>query len=550
MTYPMPLAELARHVAERGDQPFLHQPINRQLKIWTWAEVDDNARRIAQGLISLGLEPGDRVAIFAKNSAEWFIADWAIMMAGMISVPIYATANEDTIRHIIEDSGSKAVFVGKLDEVAAGEAAFDGGLARIGFPYPTLTHDHRWDDWLAQHAPLKEVADLGLNDVMTLVYTSGSTGKPKGVVLKYRQYAAASATNRVIGQITEYDRTVSYLPLAHVTERAVVQGTALYTGGPVYFVESLDTFVDDLKVAQPTTFLSVPRLWTRFQAGIHEKIPPKTLQFLLRIPLVGQRVARKIRAGLGLDSVHTFGSGSALLAPSLLQWYHRLGIDICEGWGMTETTGLSACNMPFRADRMGTIGVPLDCVDMKIADDGELLIRGDAVFETYYNNPEVTADAFQGGWFRTGDKAEKRSDGAFRIVGRLKEAFKTAKGKYVAPGPLESRLAANADIEQVCVIGAGRTQPVAVVVLAEHRAESDRKAMRASLRETLETLNASLESHEKLEGILVAAEPWTIESGQLTPTMKLRRSSLEDCYDERLGQLSAGEVRWEDESRA
>jgi len=548
MTYSTPLAELARHVAERGNQPFLHQPVNRKLKVWTWAEVDDHARRIAQGLLSLALEPGDRVAIFAKNSAEWFIADWAIMMAGMISVPIYATANDETIRHIVEDSGAKAVFIGKLDDLAAGEAVFDGRIARIGFPYPTVAHDCRWNDWIAQQEPLREVAKLSLNDVMTLVYTSGSTGKPKGVVLKYRQYAAAAATNRVIGQITEHDRTVSYLPLAHVTERAVVQGTALYTGGPVYFVESLDTFVDDLKVAQPTTFLSVPRLWTRFQAGIHEKISPKTLQLLLKIPLVGKLVARKIRAGLGLGSAHTFGSGSALLAPSLLHWYHKLGIDICEGWGMTETTGLSACNMPFQADLMGTIGMPLDCVEMTIAEDGELLIRGDAVFEEYYHNPEATAEAFQDGWFRTGDKAEQRPDGAFRIVGRLKEAFKTAKGKYVAPVPLESRLSANADIEQVCVIGAGRTQPVAVIVLAEHRSQQDRETIRTSLRQTLDNLNASLENHEKLEGILVASEPWSIENGQLTPTMKVRRSNLEESYQGRLGNLSGGEVRWEDES--
>lgn len=547
MTYQTPLAELARHVAERGDKPFLHQPVNRQLKVWTWRQVDDNARRIAQGLLSLGLKPGDRVAIFAKNSAEWFIADWAIMMAGMISVPIYATAGADTIRHILDDSGARAVFVGKLDDLAAGQAVFDGSIPRIGFPYQTIDHDHRWNDWIAQHAPLESVADISLNDVMTLVYTSGSTGKPKGVVLKYLQYAAASTTNRELVGMTPEDRGISYLPLAHITERGVVEGTALYTGGPIYFVESLDTFVDDLKVARPTTFLSVPRLWTRFQVGVHQKMPAEKLQKLLRIPLLGKLVARKIRAGLGLDSVHTFGSGSAPIAPSLLQWYHSLGIDICEGWGMSETTGLSACNMPFQADRMGTIGVPLTCVEMKIADNGELLIRGDAVFEEYYNKPEATAEAFDNGWFRTGDKAEQTSNGAFRIIGRLKEEFKTTKGKYVAPVPLESRLSGNPDIEQVCVIGAGRSQPAAVVVLAEHRREADRDSLRASLRRTLESLNTSLESHQKLEGILVAKEPWSIENERLTPTLKLRRAYLEEIYSERLGDLGGGAVVWEDE---
>jgi len=546
MTYQTPLAELARHVAERGDKPFLHQPVNRQLNIWTWREVDDNARRIAQGLQSLGLKTGDRVAIFAKNSAEWFITDWAIMMAGMISVPIYATAGADTIRHIVEDSGAKAVFVGKLDDLAAGQSVFDGSIPRIGFPYQTIDHDHRWEDWIAQYPPLEAVADITLNDVMTLVYTSGSTGKPKGVVLKYLQYAAASTSNRELVGMTPEDRGISYLPLAHITERGVVEGTALYTGGPIYFVESLDTFVDDLKVARPTTFLSVPRLWTRFQVGVHEKMPAQKLQKLLKIPLLGKLVAHKIRAGLGLDSVHTFGSGSAPIAPSLLQWYHGLGINICEGWGMSETTGLSACNMPFQAERMGTIGLPLSCVEMKIADDGELLIRGDAVFEEYYNNPEATAEAFQDGWFRTGDKAEQTANGAFRIIGRLKEEFKTTKGKYVAPVPLESRLSGNPDIEQVCVIGTGRTQPAAVVVLAEHRRNANPDALSLSLRRTLEELNATLESHQKLEGILVAKEPWSIENESLTPTLKLRRSYLEEVYSERLNDVTGGAIIWEE----
>lgn len=547
MTYKAPLEELARHVRERGDQPFLHQPVNRQLKIWTWKEVDDNARRVAQGLLSLGLQPGDRVAIFAKNSAEWFITDWAIMMAGMISVPIYATAGTDTIRHIVDDSGAKAVFVGKLDDFAAGESVFDGRIPRIGFPYQTIAHDHRWDDWMSEQAPLTSIANVSLDDVMTLVYTSGSTGKPKGVVLKYRHFAAAATANRDLAQMTPADRGMSYLPLAHITERGVVEGTALYTGGPIYFVESLDTFVDDIKVADPTTFLSVPRLWTRFQIGIHEKLPEAKLQKLLKLPILGKLVARKIRKGLGLDSVRIFGSGSAPIAPSLLHWYHGLGINISEGWGMSETTGLSASNIPFQASRMGTIGEPLACLEMRVSDDGELLIRGDTVFEEYYNNPTATAEAFVDGWFRTGDKAEKMPDGAFRIIGRVKEEFKTTKGKYVAPVPLESRLSGNSDIEQVCVMGAGRTQPAAVVVLAEHRAHENRETMRASLRKTLESLNTTLESHQKLEGILVAKEAWSIENERLTPTLKLRRSYLEEIYTDRLGDLRGGAVIWEDE---
>lgn len=550
MAYSTPLEQIRRHVDERGDQTFLHQPVNRQLKTWTWKQLDSDARKVARGLKDLGLEPGDRVAIFAKNSAEWFITDWAIMMAGMISVPIYATAGEDIIRHVLEHSGAKAVFVGKLDDKAAGSNVLDGSVPRIGFPYDTVPHDHRWQDWVTQKDPIDETADVGLDDVMTLVYTSGSTGKPKGVVLNYSHFAAAATANQELIQLSpERDRMVSYLPLAHITERGVVEGTSLYSGCPIYFVESLQTFVDDLKVARPTAFLSVPRLWTRFQAGVHEKMPEAKLQKLLKIPLLGKIVARKIRQGLGLDSVHTFGSGSAPIAPSLLEWYYRIGMPICEGWGMTETTGLSLINSPFRYERLGTIGEPLNCLQARVSEQGELQVRGDTVFKEYYKNPEATAEAFtDDGWFKTGDKAVKNSDGSYTIVGRLKEEFKTTKGKYVTPVPIESRLAANPDIEQVCVMGAGRTQPVAVVVVAEHLRGGDRTAVRSSLQRTLEEVNGKLETHQKLDGILVTEDTWGIENDLLTPTLKLRRTQIEEQYVPKLDRVKPGSVVWMDEA--
>lgn len=549
MAYKTPLEILRRHVSERGDQTFLHQPVNRQLKTWTWKEVDSDARKIAQGLHDLGLNPGDRVAIFAKNSAEWFITDLAIMMAGMVSVPIYATAGEDIIRHVIEHSGAKAVFVGKLDDTQAGAKVLDGSVPRIGYPYETVPHDHRWSDWVRDKQPMETIADVGLDDLMTLVYTSGSTGKPKGVLLNYSHFAAAATANQnLINLDPDKDRMVSYLPLAHITERGVIEGTTLYSGCPVYFVESLATFVDDLKVARPTAFLSVPRLWTRFQAGIHEKMPEAKLQKLLKIPLLGKLVAKKIRQGLGLNEVHTFGSGSAPISPSILQWYYQLGMPICEAWGMTETTGLSTCNIPFRAERLGTIGVPIECLQARISEDGELQVRGDTVFSEYYNNPEATASAFEDGWFKTGDKATQNPDGSFVIVGRLKEEFKTTKGKYVTPVPIESRLAANPDIEQVCVMGAGRTQPVAVVVAAQHLHGADRTALRASLQQTLDTVNASLEAHQKLDGILVTEDIWDIENDLLTPTLKLRRAQIEELYAPKLELVKPGSVLWIDEA--
>ncbi len=547
MNYATPLEMLLKHTQSHPDRPFLHQPVNRTLQITSWREAEQSARKIATGLKDLGLVKGDKVAILAKNSAEWFINDWAIMMAGMISVPIYATAGESTLRYILEHSESKAIFVGKLDDKKVAQSVLDGTIPVITYPYDTVAGQYLWSDWIATKQPLIDIYAPTLDETMSIVYTSGSTGNPKGVTLTYRNYASVSDTHARSFNVTGQDRLVSYLPLAHITERGVIEGPGLYGGAAFYFVESLDTFVEDLKVAQPTLFLSVPRLWTRFQTGIFEKLPAKKLVKILRIPILGSLVAKKIRKGLGIDSARLYGSGSAPISPSILEWYRTIGINICEGWGMSETTGLSCTNMPFEAELVGTIGRPCGCVEMKTSDSGEILIRGDAVFKQYYKNPQATEESFVDGWFRTGDKGQLLANGAFKIIGRVKEEFKTGKGKYVAPVPIESALAANPDIEQICVMGSGRKQPVAVVVLAEHLLHGDRALLRDSLKATLDLVNSGLESHQRLDCLIVATDQWTIENDLLTPTLKIRRTALEERYN-KIAQASESQpVVWEDE---
>lgn len=552
MEHRLPLQEFVHRVTIHPDKNFLHQPANRQWRTLTWAEVDDQARRLASGLRAQGYQPGDRIGILAKNCAEWFIADIAIIMAGMISVPIYTTAGVETIQHALSHSQARAIFVGRLDSSAAAEQAINPALLRIAMPYPTIDTQANWNTWLADYSPLVTIADPAPEDTMTLVYTSGSTGLPKGVVLSFKNIAASADCSADIFDFNADDRCMSYLPLAHITERSAVEWAAIYGGVQVFFTESLDTFIEDVGHGQPTHFISVPRLWARFQAEILAKLPDQKLQRLLRMPLVKRLVARKIRTGLGLNSCRLFGSGSAPVSPDILEWYSRLGINISEGWGMTETAGLACATIPFEKSSLGTIGRPLPCVEMKLSDASEILIRGDAVFSAYYNNPEATREAFTDGWFHTGDLGEIDHTGTYKITGRAKEQFKTGKGKYVSPAPIENLLGRNTDIELACVLGSGRKQPIAVVVLSEHLYASDganRVATTLGLLKTLTDINAELESHQRLDHLIVSQDTWTIDNQLLTPTLKIRRNRLEERYRHFIDAELNDPVIWQTEHR-
>jgi long-subunit acyl-CoA synthetase (AMP-forming) len=529
------------------DRVFLYQPVDGQLRTFTWRQSADDCRRMASALLGLGLSPGDKVAILAKNSAEWILADVAIAMAGMISVPIYPTASADTISYIIGHSEAKAAFVGKLDDPQIASTAIPDDLVKIAFPYPTEGCQHEWQSLIDENEPLENVNQPAAEDVMTILYTSGSTGRPKGVVISYRAYSYASIAARDVVSITPEDHLFSYLPLAHITERTVTAGPAIYGGTKCSFTESLKTFQHDLKTARPTVFISVPRLWVKFQAGVHAMIPPRKLKLMLSIPIVRSIVAKKIRRGLGFDNCRSFGSGSAPISPLTLKWYQKLGIEIGEGWGMSETSGLSCGNTPFQARRIGTIGVPMEGTEIRLSDEGELLIRSPGLFTKYYKQPDLTKEVFNAdGFFHTGDKAEwDEANQAYRITGRVKDIFKSAKGKYVTPVPIESMLSANPLLEQICVMGSGLPAPVVVVVLSEAAKHLPRATVEASLRATLNDVNRHLESHERMSHIIVADEEWTTENDLLTPTLKVKRDVLEAKYKALISQPSTSQVAWE-----
>ncbi|HPO18639.1 MAG TPA: AMP-binding protein, partial [Rubrivivax sp.] len=374
------------------------------------------------------------------------------------------------------------------------------------------------------------------DELAMILYTSGSTGQPKGAMVGFG--AITRAAEGIVGDLRarlgERDnRMLSYLPLAHSFERSWVEAASLVDGRThLFFAESLDTFLQDLRRARPTLFVSVPRLWLKFQQGVFAKMPAAKLERLLRIPLLGRLVAKKVLKGLGLDAVVQAGSGAAPIPAELIAWYRRLGLHLYEGYGMTEDNSYSH-SANERHGAPGYVGVPLPGVQVRLSPEGEVLIKSPGQFSGYCKQPELTAASFtEDGFFRTGDLGELRADGLLKITGRAKELFKTAKGKYVAPAPIENRLLASPLIELALVSGLGQPAPYALVVLNETlRARQGDAAQRAGLQPQLGALlqqvNAELAGHEKLALIVVAAEPWSIDNGLLTPTMKIRRGRIE-----------------------
>lgn len=536
--------QLAHRARTTPDQRYLCQPIERQWHTWTWAEAHAEARRIAASLTRMGLEPGDRVALISRNCAHWILADMAMILAGVVSVPIYPTANARTIRQVLEHSQARACFVGKLEEPEAQLAGIPGSVITIAMPYPGAAGDHSWEDLTAHRAGDFEPHQNNPDDLATLLYTSGSTGEPKGAMHSYANFAyVGQAIPGALG-VEPGDRVFSYLPLSHCTERAYVEAASFYCETTLYFAESLETFNEDLRHARPTLFGSVPRLWKRFQLGVLEQIDNDRLQRLLRIPLVAGLIRRRIQRGLGFDQCRWFASGSAPMALSLLQWWDRLGVPICEGWGMTETFAYGTQIGRGETPRYGTIGRALPEVELKTGDDQELLIQCPCMMDGYYRNEALTDEVFDDGFLRTGDRAFIDDEGWVSITGRVKELFKTGKGKYIAPVPIESMLARNPWIEMACVLGSGLTQPVALIQLADN-APADRHRIEQELEENLTAINRELEAHERLGQLIVVSEPWEVGNQLLTPTLKIRRGAIEEKYAGLLGG-SGARIRFED----
>tara|TARA_Y100000813_G_scaffold24241_1_gene15594 strand:- start:3828 stop:5468 length:1641 start_codon:yes stop_codon:yes gene_type:complete len=527
--YKSPLEMFYHWEKETPNKLYMRQPINGEWHHWTWSETAAQVRKMAAYLKSLDIPANSKIATLSKNCAHWIISDLAIMMAGHVSVPLYPNLKAESITQILEHSEAKLLFVGKLDDFKSMRPGVPKEMPCITFPFYSEEGYPVWDDLVKNVEPMTENVVREPNELATIIYTSGTTGMPKGVMHKFYNFSfATSNAVPLLGLATE-ERFFSYLPLCHIAERLLVEMGSLYSGGMVSFAESLDTFAQNLADTKPTAFLGVPRIWTKFQQGILGKLPQKKINVLLSIPLVSSLIKKKIKSGLGLQEARNIFTGAAPTPVSTLKWFERLGIPIQEAYAMTENCCYSHVTLNDGI-KFGSVGKALPHCEVKLSEENEILIKHVALMDGYYKEDRQTQETIKDGWLHTGDEGHIDSEGYLKITGRVKDLFKTSKAKYVAPAPIEMKLSANKNIEQVCVVGTGLPQPIALITLSEYGKSRPLEDVNGSLETTLNIVNPKFESHERLKKIVVLDKEWTIENNLLTPSMKIKRNEVERLY--------------------
>lgn len=529
-SYETPLDKFYHWEKTQANKTFFRQAYNGQWLSITWKQAGNEIRRMANYLKSKNLPPQSKIAIISKNCAHWIMSDIAIMMSGHVSVPLYPTIPEDLIKYCLEHSESKICFVGKLDNWSKQANGVPKNVEVITYPLWTETgKDYKnWDEITAQTEPLQENHYPNLEDLITVIYTSGTTGLPKGVMHNYK--SLTFALNNVInlfGDMSPNDRFFSYLPLSHIAERMLVEMGGLYSGGTMSFAESLDTFANNLKETKPTIFLAVPRIWTKFQMGILAKMNQSKLDILLKIPILNNIIKKKIKEGLGLQDARYLITGAAPMPVATMLWFEKLGFVILEAYAMTENCAYSHLTFPWKR-KVGAVGTSLPQNEVRFSEEGEIQVRSEAIMVGYFKDEEKTRETItEDGWLCTGDQGEEDSEGFLKITGRVKDIFKTDKGKYVAPAPIENELSKSTLIEQVCVVGANLPQTMALIVLSEDAKTKDRDEVSNELEALITSINKTLDKHERMKKGVIMNEEWTVDNNLLTPTLKVKRNILE-----------------------
>ena len=546
----------------------------------TYGEFAREVHRLARGLVDLGVNVGDRIAIVSENRIEWSLADYAAMCVGAITAPLYPTLPPAQIAYILRDCEARVVIASTAEQVAK--------IAEIADGCPSIERVIVMDDDAAPAMPDSvafstlgaELGDqydgeiaarqegIGASDTVTLIYTSGTTGSPKGVVLSHENFLSNVAGGLQVLRVTQDDLFLSFLPLCHVFERMAGHYLPMVTGACVAYSRGLRYLVEELREVSPTVMACVPRFYESLQERVLKNVdsaPPARQRVFRWAMAQGKARSARVRAGasvgpllalkdrvahkLVFHKLHEtvggrlrfFISGGAALPQSTAEFFHAAGILILEGYGLTETSPVIAVNGEG-AYRLGTVGKPIPDVEVRIADDGEILTRGPHVMQGYYHLPEDTAEAIDGdGWFHTGDLGDL-TDGYLSITGRKKSLFKLSNGKYIAPEPIENALKASAYIAEAVVIGEGERVAGAIIVPsfpaldefakteapdADSRADVlQHPAVRKLYRSEIDRLTTDLAEFERVRLFLLMEREFTIESGELTPTLKVKRREV------------------------
>jgi len=532
------LSYFYRWEKEKASEVYLRQPKGDTWKEFTWHEVGQQARRMVSALRAMGYEKGDHIGIYSKNCYHWFIADIALMIGGYVSTPFYANLNAEQLGEVLRLSQAKALFVGKLDNWENAKDGVPKDIPVIKFPHydgnAKVDRGTEWNELIAKHEPISGQPDREMEDLYTILYTSGTTGTPKGVMLNYQAPARLLESEQIYGTLGIFDgkphHFLSYLPLNHVAERNIVELASILTGAKVSFAESLDTFAKNLQSVQPTMFFSVPRLWAKFRLAILDKLPQNKLDKLLKVPVIKTVIKNKIRKGLGLSQARVVMTGAAPTPDIVKDWYTQFDIVLQEVYGMTENC--AGCTLMPRNDvRSGTVGKALPNVEIKSdPDSGEIIMRNPWMMTGYFNEPEKTKEVLRDGWIYTGDQGHVDKDGFLHITGRVKDTFKSGKGKYIIPAPIEFRFSKNDFIENIAIVGLGVPQPLALVNLSDIGKAENKEEVTHSFREQLTEVNNNLASYQRVNSIVIVNEDWTIDNKILTPTMKIKRTELNKKY--------------------
>lgn len=527
-TIKTPLEMFYQWESETPNQVFLRQPKSMAWTEFTWAEVADRTRRLASYIKSKGLDPGSRIAVFAKNCADWVVVDFAIQMTGHVSVPLYPGQDADSSRYILDHSGSKMIFLGQFDIADQAELVLPEDVARIGISGCRVRVDENIEGIIAGNEPFSGSPIPDLASLFTILYTSGTTGNPKGVM--HVHATPGSVLPRFqkawgIGEGRERERFISYLPLSHAAERCIVEMNALYCNGVISFSESLETFAEELREVEPSFFFSVPRLWMKFKSAVDAKIPEQVQAGFTD----DQREA--VRIQLGLNQARVILTGSAPCPKDVQNWFLDLGVLLREGYSMTE----NFCDGTFWSSdsrpSAGCVGKPLPGVEIKFSEEDEICFRSSGLMIGYYKNEEKTKESLVDGWYKTGDTGKLDENGDLWITGRISEVFKTTKGKFISPTKLEDDFGSWSELAQVCVCGHGLDQPILMATRSEVGLEKSDAELCELLQSRLAEINAGLPAYERVSSILICPEEWTIANGLLTPTMKLKRKNLVAAFE-------------------